>query len=139
TFDAASAITWLFVPGDRPEGFEKAARSGADAVIIDLEAAVDASRKIDARKSVRAALEGGLDYAVRINASSTEHFSADLEMLAGAPAPAAIVLSKAERADDIEELTRRVKAPVVALIESALGLHSVDELASLEGVVRLAF
>ncbi|GAA3093420.1 aldolase/citrate lyase family protein [Nonomuraea salmonea] len=33
-------VTWLYVPGDRPERFAKAVASGADVVIIDLEDAV---------------------------------------------------------------------------------------------------
>lgn len=35
--DIATARTLLFVPGDRPERFDKAAASGADQIIIDLE------------------------------------------------------------------------------------------------------
>jgi citrate lyase subunit beta/citryl-CoA lyase len=35
-----SPRTYLFVPGDRPERFEKALSSGADAVVLDLEDAV---------------------------------------------------------------------------------------------------
>ncbi|MGW4794695.1 aldolase/citrate lyase family protein, partial [Nonomuraea sp. NPDC004297] len=33
-------VTWLYVPGDRPDRFAKAVASGADVVIIDLEDAV---------------------------------------------------------------------------------------------------
>ena len=33
-------VTYLFVPGNRPDRFGKALASGADAVIIDLEDAV---------------------------------------------------------------------------------------------------
>ena len=41
----------LFVPGDRPERIEKAARSGADRVIIDLEDSVVPENKALARKA----------------------------------------------------------------------------------------
>ena len=41
----AAAVTALFVPGDRPERFAKAAASGADVVIIDLEDAVAPAAK----------------------------------------------------------------------------------------------
>ena len=44
----------LFVPGNRPERFEKAAASGADAIIIDLEDAVAADDKEAARAALRA-------------------------------------------------------------------------------------
>jgi hypothetical protein len=56
---ARSALTWLFVPGDRPERFSKAAESGADAVILDLEDAVAPEAKADARRSAREYLLAG--------------------------------------------------------------------------------
>ena len=37
---AAAAVSYLFVPGNRPERFDKAFAAGADVVIIDLEDAV---------------------------------------------------------------------------------------------------
>ncbi len=46
----------LFVPGSRPELFEKAFRSAADGVSFDLEDAVAATRKSDARTAVARAL-----------------------------------------------------------------------------------
>ncbi|CCW19625.1 Citryl-CoA lyase [Sphingobium indicum BiD32] len=42
----------LFVPGDRPERMEKAAISGADAIILDLEDAVSLARKEIARDAI---------------------------------------------------------------------------------------
>jgi citrate lyase beta subunit len=39
---AADARSWLFVPASRPDRFAKAAASGADMVILDLEDAVPA-------------------------------------------------------------------------------------------------
>src|SRR3546814_12366841 len=44
----------LFVPGDRPERFEKAAASGTDAVILDLEDSVSPANKAKARTAVAA-------------------------------------------------------------------------------------
>jgi citrate lyase subunit beta/citryl-CoA lyase len=49
----ASLIAPLFVLANRPERFAKAAASGADAVIIDLEDAVPADDKEDARSNLR--------------------------------------------------------------------------------------
>ncbi|WP_254602815.1 aldolase/citrate lyase family protein, partial [Sphingomonas bacterium] len=46
----------LFVPGDRPERFAKAAASGADALILDLEDSVVPARKAAARAAVAAFL-----------------------------------------------------------------------------------
>lgn len=42
-------LTWLYAPGDRPQVVAKALGCGADAVIVDLEDAVPASRKEYAR------------------------------------------------------------------------------------------
>lgn len=42
----------LYVPGDRPDRFDKAVRSGADIVILDLEDAVASDRKAQARAAV---------------------------------------------------------------------------------------
>jgi citrate lyase subunit beta / citryl-CoA lyase len=48
----------LFVPGDRPDQMQKALGSGADALVLDLEDAVAAQRKGEARTHVAAFLEG---------------------------------------------------------------------------------
>jgi len=42
----------LFVPGIRPDRFDKARNAGADGVILDLEDAVPADRKAAARQAV---------------------------------------------------------------------------------------
>jgi len=46
------AVVFLFVPGDRPERFEKALNAGADAIILDLEDGVAADRKEAARAGI---------------------------------------------------------------------------------------
>ena len=43
--DLAIARSLLFIPGDRPDRFDKALAAGADQVIIDLEDAVAPDRK----------------------------------------------------------------------------------------------
>ncbi|MEV4088865.1 aldolase/citrate lyase family protein, partial [Nonomuraea fuscirosea] len=52
----APPVTWLYVPGDRPERFDKAVASGADVVIIDLEDAVAPGKKDEARRNAVAYL-----------------------------------------------------------------------------------
>ena len=49
-----SARSFLFVPGDRPDRFDKAAVCGADMVVLDLEDAVATERKTLAREAVGA-------------------------------------------------------------------------------------
>lgn len=97
----------LFVPADRPERFAKAAASGADAVILDLEDAVAADAKDTARAAVRDWLGQGADgtWIVRINPLDTALAPADLDALAGTR-PDAIMLPKAEGAASLHHLDR---------------------------------
>ena len=44
-------LTWLYVPGERPDRVAKALASSADVVIVDLEDAVVADAKPDARQA----------------------------------------------------------------------------------------
>jgi citrate lyase subunit beta/citryl-CoA lyase len=73
----------LFVPGGRPERFEKARGAGADAVIYDLEDSVPEGGKAEARRNVAHGLSGvrsgeGPLAVVRINPTSTRHWRDDL-------------------------------------------------------------
>jgi citrate lyase subunit beta/citryl-CoA lyase len=73
----------LFVPGDRPDRFAKAVASGADAVILDLEDSVAASRKDLAREAVGAFLAGPKSDVVRfvrINPVDSGMLAADLDV-----------------------------------------------------------
>ncbi|MGN5374758.1 HpcH/HpaI aldolase/citrate lyase family protein [Sphingomonas hankookensis] len=95
----------LFVPGDRPDRFVKAAGSDADALILDLEDAVAAPAKDTARAAVRDwLLEGAsLPRIVRINPVDGPLAAADLIALAGTR-PDAIMVPKAEGATTIAAL-----------------------------------
>jgi citrate lyase subunit beta/citryl-CoA lyase len=102
----------LYVPGDRPERFGKAVGSGADALILDLEDAVSADRKVTARESIRAALlepSQGPALFVRINPIDGIFVADDLDALAGTR-PAAIVLPKAEGRASVEALDTLLRA-----------------------------
>lgn len=89
----------LFVPGDRADRFAKAAASGADALILDLEDAVAASAKDTARAAVRdwLAEDASLPRIVRINPVDGPLAISDLDALAGTR-PDAIMVPKAEGA-----------------------------------------
>jgi citrate lyase subunit beta/citryl-CoA lyase len=132
----AIPVVALFVPGDRPDRFSRAAAAG-DVAILDLEDAVADERKDVARDRVREALEGGLDCWVRINEPASAAGTADLRALADAP-PSAIVVPKAHRAADIEAVRRAANVPIVALIESIAGFAAIDDVAT-SGLVALAF
>ena len=94
----------LFVPGDRPERFGKAAASGADAVILDLEDAVVAERRSQARTEIAAWLRSGerkVPAWVRINPVDSDDSLADLAAIIDAR-PDGIVLPKARDGSDVE-------------------------------------
>ncbi|MES2174383.1 MAG: CoA ester lyase [Pseudomonadota bacterium] len=95
----------LFVPGDRPDRFAKAAASGADALILDLEDSVAPERKPEARAAVADWLAGdrSIPCFVRINPLDSDHSAADLAaVLPGRPD--GIVLPKAEGAASVAAL-----------------------------------
>jgi citrate lyase subunit beta / citryl-CoA lyase len=96
----------LFVPGDRPERFEKAVKSGADAVIFDLEDAVTATGRPKARHDVADWLRKGardVPLWVRINPVDSDDVLTDLACVAPAR-PDGIVLPKARSGADLQRL-----------------------------------
>jgi citrate lyase subunit beta/citryl-CoA lyase len=134
-------VTPLFVPGDKPERYAKAANSGADAIIIDLEDAVSPDNKIAARYALvrPGALPSGIRIYVRVNAAGTPWHAEDIAALADLPV-SAILLPKAESPHDIEQASNAAGCkPVIALLESALGLAMARQIAACACVPRLAF
>lgn len=95
----------LFVPGDRPERFAKAAASGADAIILDLEDSVSPANKDAARHAVADYLAGAREVVtlVRINPLDGHMAAADIAAVIGGR-PDAIMLPKAEGAASIAQL-----------------------------------
>jgi len=134
--EAAAPRSYLFVPGNRPERFAKALASGADAVIVDLEDAVPPAQKEAARASVADWLDASRAVVLRINAADTPWFAGDLALCRRAGV-AAVMLAKAERAEDIAAIGGL--APIVPLIESAAGFDNLRAIASAPNVQRLAF
>jgi citrate lyase subunit beta/citryl-CoA lyase len=137
-------ITYLFVPGNRPERFDKALAAGADAVILDLEDAVAPRDKEAARANAGRWLAAHSDarerMVVRINDASSAWFAADLDLLRKTGVHRAM-LPKAETPEQVSAL-RAVLPPdgqVLPLIETAHGLHNVEAVAAAPGVERLVF
>lgn len=138
--------SWLFVPGNRPERFDKALTSGADAVILDLEDAVPPADKVAARDAVRhwlSALDATATASVyvRINAASTPWFDDDVATLAGLPQVCGLVVPKTEDAATLRQAARGAGPALrlVPLIETAKAFASLAEIASAERVERLMF
>ena len=134
------AVTWLFVPGSRPDRFERAASAGADEVVLDLEDAVSPGAKDAARASVAAWLEGGGSGWVRVNAVGSAEHAADVEASARRPGLRGLVVPKAEHVGDLGALRHRLPAEVglVALVETAVGVDRAREIATSGVVDRLA-
>ncbi len=135
---SAVPVSYLFVPGSRPERFDKAMAAGADAVIIDLEDAVSPVDKDSARASVAAWLSADKPICLRINTPDTDWFAADLALCAH-PGVVAVMLPKAAQVADIDRLRKAGTRRVLPLIESAQGFANLSALAGAEGVERLAF
>jgi citrate lyase beta subunit len=134
----------LFVPGSRPERFEKAIASGADAVCIDLEDAVPPQDKAAARIKVLDWLstqgEFGCAVGIRINGLDTVDGLRDVVALADTGVlPDFIMVPKAAASSDLWNLqsmlglrpingkTKRVA--VWAVVETVLGLKNASDLA----------
>lgn len=102
----------LFVPGDRPERFAKAAASGADAVILDLEDAVTPGRRSFAREEIAHWLTAGARSVptwVRINPVASDDALADLAAVIPAR-PDGVVLPKARHGDDVRRADHWLEA-----------------------------
>ncbi|PRZ41476.1 citrate lyase subunit beta/citryl-CoA lyase [Antricoccus suffuscus] len=128
------------MPGTRPERFAKAAASGADEIIIDLEDAVNPEDKERARDL---ALEGLRTTAavVRINSVGTPWYEADLAALSGATGLRGVVLPKAESEDVIAHVVTALPPgiAILPLVESARGIQNASLIAAADGVTRLLF
>ena len=95
--------SFLFVPGDSPRKMQRAAGTGADALILDLEDSVMPAALPDARKMTAEFLAGRNDAWVRINPVDSAAAAADLEAIVPAQ-PAGIVLPKPRSAGDVRQL-----------------------------------
>lgn len=127
----------LFLPATRLDRLAKAANSGADAVILDLEDAVAPAGKKAARDGLMASLQpGARPLLVRINSPGTPWHAEDVTACRALPIQG-VMLAKAETSAECREVAVRSGKPVMALIETARGLaNAVDIAASSD---RLAF
>jgi len=124
--------TSLYVPGDRPERFDKALASGADAIILDLEDGVSADNKKLALTNVCSWLgaNGTASALVRINSGILG--AADVQELRTVGLPRLVVPKATPETCGIEG------GDIVALIETAEGVARIDEIAQITQVRRIA-
>ncbi|GAA4641222.1 HpcH/HpaI aldolase/citrate lyase family protein [Gordonia humi] len=139
--DYALSRSWLLVSGDRPETFADSVASEADQLIFDLEDAVAAARKPQARDIVADWLSvPGNEGWVRINDADTTFWSDDIARLRTVPGLRGVMLAKVESAAHVADTIAAFggRVAVVALVESALGIEEATAIAR-AGAVRLAF
>ena len=136
----------LAVPGSSPQLFEKAARSAADAVFLDLEDAVAPDHKEPARRNIIEAINdvdwGDKTLTVRINGLDTHYMYRDvIEVLEQAGDRLdVIMIPKVGTAADVYAVDmlvtqveqakgRKKRVGLSLIIETALGMMNVDEIA----------
>ncbi len=111
----------LFVPADRPDRFAKAAASGADALILDLEDSVAAEKKQAGRAAIAewlAADRGGVTTFVRVNPLDGDLADADLAaVLPGKPD--GLLLPKAEGVASVEALIGKLAGATIPILPIA--------------------
>ncbi|MBE9558069.1 MAG: CoA ester lyase, partial [Proteobacteria bacterium] len=135
----------LAVPGSRVELFEKAAKSAADVIFLDLEDAVAPDAKEQARKNIIEALNevdfGKKTISLRINGLDSHYMYRDVVdvLEQGGERLDLIMIPKAGTAADIYALDmlvtqietatgRRKRIGFEMIIETALGMQNVEEI-----------
>ena len=135
----------LFVPGSKPELFEKAIQSNADVICMDLEDAVATQDKENAKKNVIKALNeidfGKKTISIRINGLDTHYCYRDVVdvMENGGERLDLIMIPKAGVPEDvyaidvlvsqIEDKTERSKKIGFELIvETSMGITNLDKI-----------
>jgi citrate lyase subunit beta/citryl-CoA lyase len=109
-------------------------------VVLDLEDGVTETTRADARNRVAALLRTGQQAWVRINPATSNDWNLDVAVLRGAPALRGIMLAKTESAHHVDRTANAVPGvPIVALIETALGIEYAFDIACATATARIAF
>lgn len=135
--------SYLFAPGHNIKLLGKVFQAGpasqfqaADAVILDLEDAVPAEHKAEARRLVAETVRSHPAW-VRVNAARSEACEADLDAVA--EHAAGIRVPKAESAEDVRWIAERAAGkPLLCAIETARGVLAAQEIALVPTVCCLA-
>ena len=121
----------LYVPGSNARALEKARGLAADLLIVDLEDAVPAERKAEARTAMRAAVAAGFPgkrIAVRINGTGSADQADDLAAIRGL-ALDAVVLPKVDAPSDLDP-ARALGLPLFAMIETPAAIYAARDIAA---------
>ncbi|QEY52750.1 HpcH/HpaI aldolase/citrate lyase family protein [Legionella longbeachae] len=139
----------LFTPGNKPERFDKALSSGANALILELEDAVPPDEKNQARDNVIQFLEknqhSSMGIIVRINHITSDAGLADLFAFQQHNIHCdAILYPKSESAEELKIIYEALhlearKIKLLALIETAKGLQNINSIVTRSPVNGLVF
>jgi len=138
--------TMLYIPGNNPAMLQQGGIYGADSLLLDLEDAVALNQKDAARILVRQMLKSinfyDAEVCVRVNHINTPFGREDLEVIVPLQ-PDAIRFPKTETKEELAELLNIIevieskhgitnsKMTIHAMIETALGVQNVFEIAKL--------
>lgn len=139
----APARSYLYVPGDRPDRFSKAAGSGADAVVLDLEDGVGPAGKDAAHAAVADHVRTpGVQWWVRLDPARLD----DGVRAAVQPGTTGVFVPSAEpellaRVDEVLTVVEDERGlrplAVIGLLETAYGVAEVRAVATAPRVHRL--
>jgi citrate lyase subunit beta/citryl-CoA lyase len=138
----------LFAPANNPKFTASLGSRGADAVVLDLEDAIPASAKDDARTPARVASVACAEQApnvevyVRVNPVASRWFSQDVSE-ALSPEIAGVVVPKFERKGELDQVRASLAdhdlshLKIVLGVETAAGVQSIDS--TLDEEVRAVY
>jgi (3S)-malyl-CoA thioesterase len=122
----------LYLPASNPRAIEKARTLAADMILLDLEDAVPSGLKDEARAAAVEACEqgfGGRPVAIRINGVESDHHQADLAAVCPSECDY-VILPKVEDAATAEDIAEKAGKPLLAMIETPLGVLRAAEIAA---------
>lgn len=125
-------VSLLYVPGHKARALEKAHGLAADMLIIDLEDAVPAALKAEARAGAKAAVAAGYPgklVAIRINTAGSLHHAEDIALLDDI-APDAVVLPKVDSPAELDALAVPASLPLLAMIETPAAIFDCRAIAA---------
>lgn len=134
--------SWLLVRANSDEEtMETAFESEADSIILDLEDGCPPEEKDEARQKIVEILNTDARAWVRINSITSEDWWKDINALRGVKGLRGVMLAETEHSTDIDRTADALPTgtPIIALIESALGVYNAVKIASAIGTFRLAF
>ena len=135
----------LYMPGINQKAMDKALKLDCDAVILDLEDAVEASKKEDSRQLVKRQIEnndyGPKEVVVRVNDLNTKWGESDVAEFANSRIHA-ILVPKVSEIRDISRIVELLdglgsELPLWTMIETPLAIININELASQPRVTAL--